>query len=236
MIQLPIRGRDELYIVHPSKIIGLGMNYRAHIDESDKLKVTGVTPEVPFEPILFAKTPNVLVGPGEAIVLPRLLRDYKFERLRVDYEAELAFIVKTKCKNVPKEEAFHQILGFTCMNDVSERNIQSMEKAGWYRGKSFDTFGPIGPCVVLTEDIPDPQNLNIVCRLNGAVVQSSNTRYMIFPLSEIVAFVSRNMTLLPGDIITTGTPAGVSAMKHGDRVEVEIEGIGVLQNPVVEEE
>ena len=121
------------------------------------------------------------------------------------------------------------------MNDVSQRNLQSTDKSGWFRGKSLDTFGPIGPKLVYKEDIDDPQNLDINCRLNGKTVQDSNTRHMIFKIPDIVAFVSRNFTLERGDIILTGTPAGVGAIKHGDLVEVEIEGIGVLKNPVIEE-
>ncbi len=121
------------------------------------------------------------------------------------------------------------------MNDVSQRNVQTGDRSGWYRGKSFDTFGPIGPVVVLAEDIGDPQNLKIQCRLNGKVTQSSNTSFMIFPIPEILSFVSHNFTLEPGDIIMTGTPSGVSPLRHGDVVEVEIEKIGVLSNPVVEE-
>jgi 2-keto-4-pentenoate hydratase/2-oxohepta-3-ene-1,7-dioic acid hydratase in catechol pathway len=128
------------------------------------------------------------------------------------------------------------IFGFTCMNDVSQRNIQHSDKSGWFRGKSLDTFGPIGPEVVLTEDIGDPQALDIQCRLNGKVVQDSNTRNMIFPVAELLAFISKNFTLEPGDIVVTGTPSGVSPIKGGDTVEVEIEKIGILSNPVVQEQ
>jgi 2-keto-4-pentenoate hydratase/2-oxohepta-3-ene-1,7-dioic acid hydratase in catechol pathway len=124
------------------------------------------------------------------------------------------------------------ILGFTCFNDVSQRNLQKGDKSGWYRGKSLDTFGPIGPVIVPMELIGDPQNLTIICRKNGQVVQHSNTRHMIFKIPEIIAFISRNFRLEPGDIIVTGTPSGVSPLQHGDVVEVEIEGIGILRNPV----
>jgi 2-keto-4-pentenoate hydratase/2-oxohepta-3-ene-1,7-dioic acid hydratase in catechol pathway len=161
--------------------------------------------------------------------------NYNFEKIRVDYEAELAIIIKDKCKNVNVQEAFNCILGYTCMNDVTERNIQSRERSGWFRGKSFDTFGPIGPEIVLAGDLSDPQNLNITCRLNGKVVQQSNTRNMIFSIPQILSFASKNFTLLPGDIITTGTSAGVGSMKKGDVVEVEIEEIGVLKNYVMDE-
>ena len=187
------------------------------------------------EPILFPKTPNVLIGPEEPIVLPRFLNEYHFETLRTDYEAELAIIIKDRCKNVPPGEAMAHILGFTCMNDVSQRNLQTGDRSGWFRGKSLDTFGPIGPRIVRPEDLGDPQALRIQCRLNGNTVQDSNTRHMIFPIPEIIAFISKNFTLMPGDVIATGTPAGVGAIQPGDIVEIEIEKIGILRNPVVAE-
>ena len=235
MIQLPFKDSNDKYEINPSKILGLGLNYKDHINESKKLNVTGFTQEIPKEPILFSKTPNVLIGPEENIVIPKLLNVYNFEKVRVDYEAELAVIIKDKCKNVIAEDALNHILGYTCMNDVTERNIQSSEKAGWFRGKSFDTFGPIGPVIVKPEDIRNPQDLNITCRLNGKTVQQSNTRYMIFNIRQIISFASKNFTLFPGDIITTGTSSGVGPMKNGDVVEVEIQNIGVLKNYVVEE-
>jgi 2-keto-4-pentenoate hydratase/2-oxohepta-3-ene-1,7-dioic acid hydratase in catechol pathway len=235
MVTLPFRGSERTYTVCPSKIIALGLNYRDHIAESRSLKVRGFKAEIPSEPVLFPKTPNVLIGPEEPIVIPRFLEDYGFEEPRVDYEAELAFIIKDRCKDLSPGEALEHILGFTCLNDVSQRNLQTGDKSGWFRGKSLDTFGPVGPCIVTPEDIGDPQALAIRCRLNGETVQDSNTRHMIFTIPEIVAFVSRNFTLFPGDIITTGTPSGVGPIKHGDRVEIEIENIGVLSNPVIAE-
>ena len=168
------------------------------------------------------------------LVLPQS-KNYNFKNPRVDYEAELAIIIKDECKNVPADQAYSHIFGYTCMNDVSQRNLQTGDQSGWFRGKSLDTFGPIGPCVVLPEDIGDPQNLNIKCRLNGQVVQDSNTGLMIFPVTEIVSFVSKNFTLMPGDIILTGTPSGVGQIKNEDVLEVEVENIGILRNPVVEE-
>ena len=236
MIKLRIKGTKEEYAVEPSKIVAIGLNYREHIAESQSVKVKGFDPEIPAEPILFPKTPNVLIGPGEAIVIPKFLQEYNFDNLRVDHEAELAFIVKDRCKNVSAEKAMDHIFGFTCINDVSQRNIQHNDKSGWFRGKSLDTFGPIGPEVVLTEDIGDPQALDIQCRLNGRVVQDSNTRNMIFPIAELLAFISKNFTLEPGDIVATGTPSGVSPIKGGDTVEVEVEKIGILSNPVVQEQ
>lgn len=235
MVTLPVFRRSETYAVNPTKIIALGLNYRAHIAESTSVNVRGFTEEIPDEPILFPKTPNCLIGPGEAIVLPVFLADYGFDEIRNDYEAELAFFVSDRCKDVPAADAMRHIFGFTCFNDVSQRNLQRRDKSGWFRAKSLDTYGPIGPRIVLVEDIGDPQNLALECRLNGDVVQSSNTRQMIFPIPEILAFISRNITLMPGDIVVTGTPSGVGPLHHGDVVEVEIENIGVLRNPVVEQ-
>lgn len=235
-VQLPIYNSNELYSVNPQKIIALGLNYRDHIAESVSMKAKGITHDIPTEPILFSKTPNVLIPSGVSIVIPKFLKSYQFEQIRTDYEAELAFIMKDRCKNISEEEAYQHILGFTCMNDVSQRNFQTSDKSGWFRGKSLDTFGPIGPLLVLKEDLANPQNLRIICRLNGKIVQDSNTKHMIFSIPEIVAFISRNFTLEPGDIISTGTPSGVGTIKHGDMVEIEIEGIGILRNPVIEED
>jgi 2-keto-4-pentenoate hydratase/2-oxohepta-3-ene-1,7-dioic acid hydratase in catechol pathway len=235
MISLPVKNSSDTTVIDPTKLIALGLNYRAHIAESVSVKVRGFTDEIPAEPLLFPKTPNVLVGPDEPIVIPKFIREYGFKTLRTDYEAELALIIKDRCKDVPVEAALDHVFGYTCMNDISQRNIQNGDRTGWYRGKSFDTFGPIGPLVVLAGDLPDPQNLDICCRLNGKTVQEGNTRQMIFTIPEIIAFVSKNFTLMPGDIILTGTPSGVGPISHGDTVEVEIEGIGVLKNSVVDE-
>jgi 2-keto-4-pentenoate hydratase/2-oxohepta-3-ene-1,7-dioic acid hydratase in catechol pathway len=235
MVVLPVSGKSQPYEVRPSKIIALGLNYRSHIAESHSVKVSGFTEEIPEEPILFPKTPNVLTGPGEPIVIPAFLLDYGFEDLRTDYEAELAVIIGKKCKNVQAEEALDYVFGYTCINDVSQRNIQSGDRSGWFRGKSLDTFGPIGPRIVPREEVDDPQSLHLQCRLNGKTVQDASTSQMIFPIASQIEFISKNFTLLPGDIIATGTPGGVGRIRHGDVVEVEIEKIGVLSNPVVEE-
>ena len=235
MVELPISGSSEKYTVNPSKIIALGLNYDEHVKESVFLNTKGMPLERPSEPVLFPKTPNVLIGPGEPIVIPGYLKEYDFEDLRVDYEAELCIIIKDNCKNVPQAEALEHIYGYTCMNDVSQRNFQTTDKSGWFRGKSLDTFGPVGPQVVLQQDIGDVQKLDISCRLNGETVQDANTDQMIFTVPEIIAFVSRHFTLQPGDLIATGTPKGVGRIHHGDVVEIEIEKIGILRNPVVEE-
>jgi len=235
MVTLSVFNKSETYTVNPTKIIALGLNYRDHIAESHSVNVQGFTDEVPTEPILFPKTSNVLIGPEDPIVIPEFLKEYGFKELRTDYEAELAIIIKTQCKNVNPNNAMDVVLGFTCFNDVSQRNLQTGDRSGWFRGKSLDTFGPIGPQLVLAENLGAPQNLRIQCRLNGKTVQDSNTRHMIFPIPQIIAFVSKNFTLMPGDIIATGTPSGVGSIKHGDVVEIEIEKIGILRNPVVEE-
>ncbi len=234
MIRLPGPG-GRTYRLAPSKIIALGLNYREHIAESQSVKVQGFSTEEPREPVLFPKTPNVLIGPEEPIVIPAFLKDYGFEDPRVDYEAELAFVVRDRCRHVPAEEAWRHILGFTCFNDVSQRNLQRSDASGWWRGKSLDTFGPAGPRIVSLEELGDPQNLAIRCTLNGRKVQESNTARMIFTIPVILAFVSRCLTLMAGDLISTGTPSGVGPLRHGDVVEVEVEGIGTLRNPVVEE-
>ncbi len=235
MVALPVSNSNSPYELNPSKIIALGINYRSHISDSYSIKMGGYAPDVPEEPVLFAKTPNVLIGPGEPIVVPSFVLDYGFEDLRTDYEAELAVIIGRKCRKAAAEDALDYVFGYTCMNDVSQRNIQIADRTGWFRGKSLDTFGPIGPRIVSPQDLGDPQDLAIQCRLNGKTVQESNTSMMIFSVARTIAFVSKNFTLMPGDIIATGTPKGVGRIQHGDVVEVEIEKIGVLRNPVIEE-
>ena len=233
MIQLPVTGSSEKYEINPSKIIAVGLNYLSHVKES---RVFDNKPqEVPSEPVLFAKTLNVLIGPGEPIILPSHIREYNFKDERVDPEGELAIIIGKKGRHIPLEKAFDYVLGYTCFNVVSQRNIQKSDPSGWFRGKSFDTFGPVGPVIVLHKDIGDPQALNISCRINGVTKQSANTRDMIFSIPVLISYISKQFTLEEGDIIATGTPAGVSPIVPGDTVEVEIEKIGVLKNPVIGE-
>jgi 2-keto-4-pentenoate hydratase/2-oxohepta-3-ene-1,7-dioic acid hydratase in catechol pathway len=234
MLTLPVKGTGETYQVDPRKIICLGLNYHEHIEESLSIQVQGLSKEAPSEPVLFAKTPNALSGPGDAIVLPRILADYAFADERTDYEGELALIVGREARDVPAEAAAEYIFGYTCANDVSQRNIQNGDRSGWFRGKSFDGFAPLGPQIVKASDIEDVLDLSIETRRNGEVVQSSSTRMMVFNVYEIVSFISRNLTLSPGDVVLTGTPGGVGPVSHGDEIEVEIEEIGVLKNPVVD--
>jgi 2-keto-4-pentenoate hydratase/2-oxohepta-3-ene-1,7-dioic acid hydratase in catechol pathway len=237
MITLALAGKNRMtsseIVIQPSKIIAVGLNYREHVKESlsfgDKEHV------VPREPVLFAKTPNVLIGPGEAIVIPALVGDYGFEEPRTDPECELAVIIAKRGRHISEEKALEYVAGYTCFNDVSQRNIQKADPSGWFRGKSFDTFGPIGPVVVSPGDLGDPGKLAIATRINGEVKQSGNTADMIFSVPRLIAYISRNFTLEAGDIIATGTPAGISPIRSGDTVEVEIEGIGILRNPVIGE-
>ena len=233
MIQLPLAGSSKKITINPSKIIAVGLNYRDHVKES---RVFDNRPrDIPAEPVLFAKTVNVLIGPGEPIVIPAHIREYNFPDERVDPESELAIIIGRRGRHIPREKAFDFVLGYTCFNDVSQRNIQRSDASGWFRGKSFDTFGPIGPVVVSREDMADPQALNVTCKINGVLKQSGNTADMIFPIPELIAFISRQFTLEEGDVIATGTPSGVSPIVPGDLVEVEVENIGVLRNPVAGE-
>jgi len=235
-VLLPIKGEKEPFTLNPSKIIALGLNYRDHVKESVFLNSRNLPPDPPSEPILFAKTPNVLIGNGKTIVIPGFIRrDYNFTDIRIDYEAELAVVIGKHCSRVKRDEALTYVLGYTCMNDVSMRNFQTTDKSGWFRGKSLDTFGPVGPVIIPSNVIPDPQNLQIKCRLNGETVQDSHTSNMIFSVEETIEFISRQISLERGDIIMTGTPSGVGRLKHGDIVEVEIEKIGTLTNNVIEE-
>ena len=198
----------------PSKIVAVGKNYREHAAEFG-----GTAPE--DEPLLFLKAPSALVSRGEAIVLPP-------EAQRVDYEGELALVIGRRIKSWPQEKWLEALAGVCCANDVTARDLQKKDKQ-FSRSKSFDTFCPIGPEIVSGVD---PSNAAITTRVNGAVRQSAKVSDMVFSPAFLVAYVSRMMTLMPGDLILTGTPAGVGPLSAGDVVEVEIEGVGVLRNPV----
>jgi len=215
--------------INPTKIICLGTNYMDHIEE------TGL--EVPKEPLLFPKTLNCLITHGQPIVYPKYL--YNNRRLnRVDYEIELAFIVKDRCKNLSAIDAYNHILGYTVFNDVTARKMQTkdiLSQKPWFRSKSFDTFGPIGPRIVDTNEIKDPHNLNIELRLNGEIKQFSNTKHLLFKIPELMEYITIFFTLEPGDIIATGTPSGIGPIQPGDLIEATIEKIGTLTNKVVME-
>jgi 2,4-didehydro-3-deoxy-L-rhamnonate hydrolase len=211
-----------LAIARPGKIVCVGLNYRDHAQEQ------GV--DLPTRPLLFAKWPNALVGPGEAIVLPSISR-------QVDYEAELGVVIGERSRRVPAERALDVVAGYVCVNDVSARDLQFGD-GQWTRGKSLDTFCPVGPLTPASA-VPDPQALRIRCLLNGDVMQDSSTSEMVFGVAELIAFVSEAITLEPDDLIATGTPAGVGVFRDpkvflaaGDEVTVEIETLASLTNPV----
>jgi 2-keto-4-pentenoate hydratase/2-oxohepta-3-ene-1,7-dioic acid hydratase in catechol pathway len=215
-----------LSISRPGKIVCVGLNYLDHAQETGQ--------EVPKAPLLFAKWPNTLIGDGEAIVLPDPTNE-------VDYEAELGVVVGTTAKRVTEAAALDHVQGYICLNDVSARDLQFAD-GQWTRGKSPDTFCPVGPRLVPREEIDDPQQLGIRCILNGETMQDSSTAQMIFSVAEIIAYVSQVITLEPGDLIATGTPAGVGVfrepkvlLKDGDEVSIEIDGLGTLTNPVTKE-
>ena len=208
----------------PGKIICVGLNYRDHAEEG------GI--ELPKEPLLFAKWQNALIGPGEPIVIPPLVT-------QCDYEAELGVVIGRRVKAVSKENAFEAVRGYICANDVSARNLQFGD-GQWTRGKSPDTFCPVGPALVPAAEVADPHNLTIRAIVSGEVLQDSTTANLIFGVDEIISHASQTMTLEPGDLILTGTPAGVGIFRDpkrllepGDEVTIEIEGLGALTNPVV---
>ena len=211
-------------LLEPSKIIGIGLNYSDHAAE------TGAS--IPEKPIVFAKYPNTITGPGNSIVIPKITE-------QADYEAELAVVIGRKARNVEAADALDYVFGYMNANDVSSRDLQFSEGGQWTRSKSLDTFAPIGPYLVTKDEIEDPQRLSVKCTLNGEVMQEGTTEKMIFSVADIVSFLSKGMTLEPGDIILTGTPPGVGAarepqvfLKDGDEVSIEIEGLGTLTNPV----
>jgi acylpyruvate hydrolase len=213
-------------IPRPGKILCLGLNYRDHAEETKSA--------LPEYPIIFTKYANTVIGPGEAIMLPKVSQ-------QIDYEAEFGVVIGRRARNVAQAKALDHVAGYVCFNDVSARDYQR-KTSQWTIGKTFDTFGPMGPALVTADEIADPHNLDIRLILNGEVMQSSNTRHLIFTVDYLIAELSTIMTLEPGDVISTGTPGGVGMARNpqrwlrpGDVVQVEIEGLGVLENPVVAE-
>lgn len=210
-------------VPRPPKLILVGLNYRDHAEEA-KMKI-------PEEPTLFSKYPSVVVGPGEAIRMPKVSD-------QIDYEGEFAFVIGKGGRDIPRERALEHVVGYTIMHDVSCRDYQ-MRTGQWMIGKTFDTFAPMGPYLVLKDEIPDPHNLDLTTRLNGEVMQHSNTKNLIFNVFDLIAYMSQVFTLEPGDVVSTGTPAGVGFarkppifLKPGDSVRIAIAGLGVLENPV----
>ena len=201
----------------PTKIVALGLNYRDHAAEFGN--------HVPDEPLIFMKPSTAVIGPDEAIVYPAMSR-------RVDYEAELAVVMGKTARHVPEDKAFEYVLGYACFNDVTARDLQ--KKDGQFtRAKGFDTFAALGPWI--ETEITDPDNLTVEAYLNGERKQHSNTSNMVFGVATLISFISRIMTLLPGDVIATGTPSGIGPMRAGDVVEIRVEQIGNLRNQVVAE-
>lgn len=207
-MRLPIKS------IAPSKIICVGLNYKDHAKEFKQ--------PIPKEPLIFLKPPSAVIYNRDEIIYPAGVK-------RLDYEAELAVIIKRKARHIKLKEASKYILGFTCLNDVTARDLQAKD-GQWTRAKSFDTFCPIGPHI---ETELEPSGLKIESYLNGALMQSSHSSNLIFPVKKLIAYISGIMTLLPGDIIATGTPPGVGPMRPGDAIEIKIEGIGALKNTVV---
>lgn len=213
-------------VPRPGKLICIGLNYKDHAAESKMA--------IPERPVVFSKFSSAVIAPGEPVVLPP-------QSKQVDYEAELAVVIGRRAKNVPATRAYDYVLGYTAFNDVSARDFQFAD-GQWQRGKSCDTFAPMGQTIVTTEVIPDPHKLSIKLKLNGQTMQDSNTDQMIFGVPRLIEFLSETITLEPGDVIATGTPSGVGFarnppvfLKAGDDMEVLIEGMGGLGTPVIEE-
>lgn len=220
MLRLPFR--DGFYEVNPTKIVALAKNYAEHAKEMES--------DVPEKPVFFLKPPSALIGPNSMILLPRMSK-------RVDHEVELAVIIGKRAKNVPAKKAMDYVLGYTVLLDITARDIQAeARKKGlpWTIAKGFDTFAPVGPSVVDKREL-DPSDLEIGLKVNGEVRQLGRTSEMVFKIPELIEYISSVMTLEPGDIIATGTPAGVGPLRHGDKVEAWIEGIGTLEEDVISE-
>ena len=203
--------------VGPSKIVCVGRNYVAHAAEHGA--------DVPTEPLLFLKPPSAVIGHGSAIVLPELSH-------QVEHEAELALVIGRRCRSVAPERAWHSVLGVTCANDVTGRDLQRAD-AQWTRGKGFDTFCPLGPWIVTNLSEDEVGDLGVSCTVNGEIRQQARTSQMVFAPAFLISYITQVMTLEPGDVILTGTPAGVSPLHAGDEVTVEIERVGTLTNPVI---
>jgi len=209
--------RIELLVpCQPTKIVAIGRNYAEHAREHQA--------EVPAEPLIFLKAPNALIAHNQPIILPP-------QSSQVEHEAELAVVIGKRAKNVSRADAWSHVLGVTCANDVTARDLQRSD-GQWSRAKGFDTFGPLGPWIETGLDADRIASLGVTCRVNGQLRQSGNTRDLVFDTPHLIAHITAAMTLEPGDAILTGTPAGVGPLSDGDRVEVEIDAIGVLSNPV----
>ncbi|MFW9826939.1 MAG: fumarylacetoacetate hydrolase family protein [Candidatus Thorarchaeota archaeon] len=216
--------------INPTKIICLGRNYIEHAKEMKS--------EVPKSPVFFVKTINTLVTNNNPIIYPKILFNNQ-EYNQIDHEVELAFIISKHCKNIQSKDAFEFIEGYTIFLDMTARKMQISDRnmnLPWYRSKNFDTFGPIGPRIALKAEIDDPHNLNLQLKINEEIRQNSNTKNMIFKIPEILVFISKFITLVPGDIVATGTPSGVGPVQPGDIIEASIEKIGKITHKIILEE
>ena len=207
-------------ITRPPKIVALGLNYVLHAKEGNF--------EVPKEPIIFVKVGSSVIGPNETIRIPRGLG-------RMDHEVELAVVIGRKATSVKRRDAYKYVAGYTIANDVSARDLQSADlqkRHPWFRSKSFDTFSPIGPWIITADEFRSPIHVNVECRVNGKIRQKANTKDLVFDIPTVIEFITKYITLEPGDIVSTGTPEGIGPIKHGDIVACRIAKIGELKNPV----
>ena len=220
ILRLPSDARLRAPLFRPGKIVALGLNYVLHAKEGSFA--------VPAEPIIFLKAGSSVIGPGETVRIPRGIG-------RMDHEVELAVIIGRRATEVKKRNAWNVIAGYTICNDVTARSLQTRDISNrhpWFRSKSFDTFSPIGPWIVTQDEIRPPVHLSVECRVNGRVRQKANTRALVFDIPTVIEFITRYITLEPGDIVSTGTPAGIGPIRHGDTVVCRIQKIGELSNPV----
>ncbi|MFW9919718.1 MAG: fumarylacetoacetate hydrolase family protein [Candidatus Thorarchaeota archaeon] len=212
-------------IERPGKIVALGLNYKDHIEETER--------EIPKVPVMFAKFPSSVIGPDDEIIIPLVSK-------KIDWEVELGIVIGRNCKAVSEEDALDYIAGYTILNDVTARDIQKHDGGQWVRGKSIDTFCPMGPCIVTADELGDGSGLRLQTKVNGVIKQDSSTSELLFNVPQIIAYLSQSFSFEPGDVIATGTPSGVGFarnppeyLKHGDVVELSIEKIGILRNTVV---
>lgn len=219
-LRVPPHARFQAPVRRPGKIVALGLNYALHAKEGNYA--------VPKEPIIFAKASSSIIGPGETIMIPRGMG-------QMDHEVELAVIVGKRAERITKRQAHKYIAGYTICNDVTARELQTSDigkKHPWFRSKSFDTFTPLGPWMVTADEFRQPVHINVECRVNGKLRQKANTRHFVFDIPTVMEFISKNITLEPGDVISTGTPEGIGPIVGGDTVVCRVEGIGELKNPV----
>jgi 5-oxopent-3-ene-1,2,5-tricarboxylate decarboxylase / 2-hydroxyhepta-2,4-diene-1,7-dioate isomerase len=219
-LQLPPGRVLRAPVLRPGKIVALGLNYALHAKEG--------TLGIPSEPVLFMKPGSCVIGPGETIRIPRGIG-------RMDHEAELAVVIGKTATQIRKRDAWKVIAGYTVCNDVTARSLQTRDinnRHPWFRSKSFDTFAPLGPWIVTQDELPAPVRLAIECRVNGKIRQKANTKSLLFDIPTVIEYITRHITLEPGDIVSTGTPEGIGPIRHGDTVVCGIQSIGELRNPV----